>query len=110
MSEMIKNKFNVNGKDYIDLCNLIENKSIPEIEQVSQNTAQAFREIIQDMEVQKRSYNRNYNEWLVTKPRVQAIFYQGRKSFRSASEIEEIPDFLRLYAQDNDLPIIYFGE
>ncbi len=110
MSEMVKKKFNVNGEDYIDLCKLIENKSIPEIEQVSPNTAQSFREIIQDMEVQKRSYNRNYNEWLVTRPAVQAIFYQGRKSFRLASEIEEIPDFLRLYAQDNDLPIIYFGE
>ena len=45
------------------------------------------------------------NEILITRPKIQAVFYQGEKSNPA-----KIPEFLRSYAAENNLPIIYFGK
>ena len=45
---------------------------------------------------------RNYNEVLVSRPKIQGVFAYNK-------EYGKIPEFLRKYAQDNDLPIIIFG-
>ena len=62
------------------------------------------------MEIHKRKFQRDYNEVLITKGKNKAIYFVGKKEDGSRYKIEDIPEFLRKYAQDNDLPIIYFGE
>ena len=62
------------------------------------------------MEVHKRRYDRNYNEILVTRGENKAVYFVGKKADGTKYEVQDIPEFLRKYAQDNDLPIIYFGE
>ena len=47
--------------------------------------------------------DRTYNEILISRPKVQAVFSYGQN-------YENIPDFLKKYAMDNDLAIILFGD
>ena len=67
--------------------------------------AQGLRNIINNMEEGKRSHGRQYNEILVTRPKIQAVFCQSVNN-----NVDQIPEFLRKYAEENDVPIIYFGE
>ena len=76
-----------------------------ELDKINPKYAQAMREIIEEMDIHKRSYGRNYNEWLVSKPKIQGVFLESDKySYTNP------PEFLAKYAEDNDLPIIYFGK
>lgn len=54
------------------------------------------------MESRKRSGGRQYNEMLVSRPKIQGVFAYDKP-------YERIPKFLRKYAQENDIPIIISG-
>ena len=62
------------------------------------------------MEVHKRKFKRDYNEILVGKGKTTGVFFEGTDEQGIKYKAENLPEFLRKYAQDNDLPIIYFGE
>jgi len=47
------------------------------------------------------TYGRNYNEVLVTRPKIQGVFAYDRS-------ITQVPKYLRKYAQDQDIPVIIF--
>ena len=53
------------------------------------------------MDISKRNYGRNYNEILVTRPRIQAVFCYSRTP-------DSIPSYLRRFAEKNDVPIVVF--
>lgn len=53
------------------------------------------------------------NEILILRPKIQAIFFEGKyKDDGTPGQytVDKVPEYLRKYAADNDLPIIYFGE
>ena len=91
--------------EYIKFYEQIKNKSITEIDKEYPQAAAALREFFKKMEGGKRRYGRQYNEMLITRPKIQGVFNYGK-----SDDISKIPEFLRIYAQENDLPIIYFGK
>ena len=99
--------------EYRKLIPEIADKSITELDATHPEVAQVMREVFNDMEGGKRSAGRKYNEILITRPKIQGVFFQGKqKDDGTLGEytIDKVPEFLRQYAADNDLPIIFFGE
>ena len=109
ISDSIKKELNLTDKEYKELYPKISDKSITELEQEFPKVANAYRKIITNMEEGKRSYGRQYNEILVSRPQIQGVFYQGKME-AGTQEIDNVPEFLREYASEHNLPIIYFGE
>ena len=105
ISDLLKGKLGLNDNEYADLYKKISNKSITELDKTHPDVAKAMREVFAEMEGGKRAHGRQYNEILVTRPKIQGVFYEGEKS-----NPQHIPEFLRKYAAENNLPIIYFGK
>ena len=104
ISDLIKKKLNLNDKNYVELIEKIQNlKSWTTIQKFDPKVANVLKTIFDEMEMGKRRYGRQYNEFLVSKPKIQAIFSYGQ-------DYEKIPTFLKKFAMDNDLPIILLGE
>lgn len=101
---LIKKKLNLDDNQYVKLISEIQNlKSWTSIQKYNPRVASALKSVFDDMELGKRRFGREYNEVLVSRPKIQAIFSYGQ-------EYEKIPTFLKKYAMDNDLPIILLGE
>lgn len=109
ISDKIKQELNLSDEEYKELYPKISNKSITELDEEFPEVAAAYRNIINSMEEGKRSHGREYNEMLVSRPQIQGIFYQGTKD-GSEFKIEDVPEFLREYAEEHNVPIIYFGK
>lgn len=104
ISGLIKHKMGITDEEYIKYIEKIQGcKSLTDIEKVDDNFAKALREVFEEMESTKRRGDRQYNEMLVSRPKIQGVFAYDKP-------YEAIPEFLRKYAQDNDLPIIIFGK
>ncbi len=102
--DLIKNKMGINDDEYMQLLEKIQGcKSLTDIEQVDKNFAEKLKQVFEEMESRKRSGGRQYNEMLVSRPKIQGVFAYDKP-------YEKIPTFLRKYAQDNDIPIIIFGK
>ena len=109
--QLIKETLNINDEEYIALYEEIKNKPLDVLEQEKPRVANALKDIFAKMEVHKRKFQRNYNEALITKGENKAIYFYGKNADESGRyEVENIPEFLRKYAQENDIPLIYFGE
>ena len=109
--QLIKDALNINDEEYIALYEEIKNKPLDVLEQEKPYVAQALKDIFAKMEVHKRKFQRNYNEALITKGENKAIYFYGKNADETGCyKVEEIPEFLRKYAQENDIPLIYFGE
>ena len=109
--KLIKETLNLTDDEYIALYNEIKNKPMEVIEKELPHVAYALKDIFAKMEVHKRKFQRNYNEALITKGENKAIYFYGENSDKTGKyEAENLPEFLRKYAQDNDIPLIYFGE
>ena len=100
-SNQLKRHLHLSDSEYIKLIEKIEDLSIYELEQQHPNVAKAYRKIIHEAEVSKRTYGRNYNEVLVNNPKVQAIFCYDQSP-------KELPAYMRRFAQKNNIPIIVF--
>lgn len=100
----IKKKLNLSNEEYKKMIPQISDKSISEIEKENPKIAQAYRDVFKEMDIHMRRYGRDYNEFLISRPKIQAVFYEG-----AGNRVDDIPEFLRKYAQENDMPIIYFG-
>ena len=101
---LIKQKLNLDDNQYVKLISEIQNlKSWTSIQKYNPRVASALKSVFDDMELGKRRFGREYNEVLVSRPKIQAVFSYGQ-------EYEKIPTFLKKYAMDNDLPIILLGE
>lgn len=109
MPDRLKEKLKISDEEYKKLFNEISDKSISELDITHPHVSKAMREIFEEMEIHKRKYNRNYNEWLISRPKIQGIFWEGKKGNNTYS-INDVPEYLRKYAEENNLPIIYFGE
>lgn len=109
ISDKIKQELNLSDEEYKELYPKISNKSITELEKEFPEVAKAYRNIITNMEEGKRSHGREYNEMLVSRPQIQGIFYQGTTD-GVEFKIEDVPEFLREYAEEHNVPIIYFGK
>lgn len=116
-SQEFKKILNLTDDEYLKLYNEIYDKTILELDETHPEVAKKIRELFDAMEVHKRTHGRDYNEILISRPKIQAIFWQGKvkdsdidKGLRQKYTIEKVPEFLRKYAQENNLPIIYFGE
>lgn len=105
MSDNMKKRLNLSDKEYQKLYPEIADKSITELDKSHPKIAKAMREMFMEMEVHKRRHGRDYNEWLVSRPKIQGVFIQSSKY-----KYDNPPEFLIKYAVDNDLPVIYFGE
>ena len=113
ISNLVKAKMGLSDEEYRKLIPEIADKSITELDETHPEVAQVMREVFNDMEGGKRSAGRKYNEILITRPKIQGVFFQGKqKDDGTLGEytIDKVPEFLRQYAADNDLPIIFFGE
>ena len=109
--QLIKDALNINDEEYIALYEEIKNKPLDILEQEKPYVAYALKDIFAKMEVHKRKFQRNYNEALITKGENKAIYFYGKNADESGRyEVENMPEFLRKYAQENDIPLIYFGE
>ncbi|MBQ4645800.1 MAG: hypothetical protein IJB79_00470 [Candidatus Gastranaerophilales bacterium] len=87
---------------YQKLIEIQDCKSLTDVEKIDKDFADKLLGVFNDMHNGKRGFGRNYNEILVSRPKVQGVFAYD-KSYA------DIPEFLRKYAQDNDMPIIIFG-
>ncbi len=104
ISSMIKNELKLSDEEYVEHMEKIkDSKSITDIEKIDKNFAQGLLNVFKKMENGKRRGGRQYNEILVSRPKIQGTFAYDM-------EYEKIPMFLRKYAQDNDLPILIFGK
>jgi len=100
-SRQLKNELNLNDDEYIDLFPKIANRPIEKLDKTFPEVAKAYRRIFSNMETAKRSMGRNYNEILVTRPKIQAIFCWDKSP-------EHIPLYLRKFAAKHDLPVLVF--
>ncbi len=109
-SELMKKELNLSDEQYIDLYKKIKDKPIEQIEQETPYAAYAIKNIFSQMEIHKRKFQRDYNEILTGKGETTGVFFVGKDEDGNVYKPENIPEFLRKYAQDNDLPVIYLGE
>ena len=101
---LIKRKLDYYDSDYLRTIREIQDcKSITDVEEKNKKFAKTILEIFDNIHFGERKYNRQYNEILISRPKIQGVFSYGQK-------YEDIPLFLRKFAQDNDLPIIMFGD
>ncbi len=107
---LLKKKLNLTNEQYIELYESIKGKPLDVLEQEKPHVAMALKDVFKDMEIKKRKFNRDYNEILFRKGTPSAIFFVGKDKEGNRYKVEDIPAEFRKYAQDNDLPIIYFGE
>lgn len=111
MPNALKKELNISDEEYKKLYTEIADKSITELDKEKPEVANAIRKMINDMEDGKRRHGRSYNEILVARPKIQGVFYQGvREKDKQEYKYEDIPVFLREYAANNDVPIIYWGK
>ena len=101
----LKKLLNMDGAEYSKFYEQIKNMSITEIEEKYPDAGAVFKEFFKKMEGGKRAHGRQYNEMLVTRPKIQGVFDYG-----TSKDISKIPEFLRTYAAENNLPIVYFGQ
>ena len=101
ISSKLKSVLQVSDNEYIKLFHQIEDMPIEDLELKYPKVANAYRKIFNDMEVSKRSYGRNYNEILVTNPKIQAIFCYDKHP-------ENVSSYLRKYAEKHNVPIVVF--
>lgn len=105
MSDILKKRMNLSDEDYKKLYPSIANKSITELDKTNPEVAKNLREMFLEMDVHRRRHGRDYNEWLVSRPKIQGVFLQS-----SHYDNCRPPEYLAKYAEENDLPVIYFGE
>lgn len=110
LPKLIKEELHLTDEEYIKLYEKIKDKPMDELEKDYPEVAEALKNIFAKMEVHKRKFQRDYNEVLVEKGPTSAIYFVGTDEQGNEYKVEDIPEFLRKYAQDNDLPIIYFGK
>ena len=100
-SSKIKNKFSFTNQNYIEFVNKYLNMSFEDIARSNFEDAEILRKLFTEL-LQNRKHSSKYNEILVSKfNKIQAVFYSGKTT-------QEIPEYLRKFAMDNNLPIIYF--
>lgn len=111
ISEKLKKALNLSDEEYKKLYPTIADKSITELDESNPKAAQALRKMFEEMLEGQRSYGRQYNEVLVSRPKIQAVFWQGKQNDQSTPyKLEDVPVFLRKYAEEHNIPIIHFGE
>ncbi|MBQ4078995.1 hypothetical protein IJD15_07440 [bacterium] len=100
---LIKRQLSYSDDDYLKIIkNLQGCKSITDVEFKNKEFAQALLRLFETIHFGERKYNRQYNEILISRPKIQGVFSYGQK-------YEDIPFFLRKYASENNFPIIIFG-
>lgn len=99
MPDLIKKEMNLTDEEYVKLYDEISKKSLPELAKTHPETAEKLREIIKNIKDGKYEDSKIYNEFLVTHPKIQAVFNWGNA---------EIPDFLLTFASEHNLPVICF--
>ena len=103
ISDLIKKTAGLSDEEYIEKMAQIQGcRSLTDIEKTDKGFADVLKKVFDSMEAGKRRGGRQYNEMLVTRPKIQGVFAYDKK-------YKEIPEFLRKYAMDNNLPIIIFG-
>ena len=96
ISDVIKKGLNLSDEEYINLYEEIGNKSITQIEKSHPDAAKVLKQTIMNLPKGQSVYN----EILVTRPKIQAVFNYKTN--------EIIPDYLLEYASENNLPVIIF--
>jgi hypothetical protein len=79
------------------------NEAIQDIEKMDKQLADMLTPVFNKIGLGKRRGGREYNEILVSQRKFQGIFAYDRK-------YEDIPLWMRKYAQDNDLLMVIFGK
>ncbi len=101
ISQKIKECLHIDADSYKALYQDIKNKSLSEIREEYPFVSAAIKQIYMEMQGGQYTYGRNYNEVLVSRPRIQGVFAYDRS-------ITQVPRYLRQYASDADIPIIIF--
>ena len=109
-SDEVQKKFNLTKEEYLKFNDSIKNKSFEEIKAEQPQVAQKLQEIVDEMDVWRRKGDRNYNEWLISRPEIQAGFFWGKNPDGSQKSVANVPLFIREYCAKNDLPLIFFGD
>lgn len=98
----LKCNLHLSDNEYIAMQRKLEDMSLEKIEKIEPKVANTYRTLFKDMGVHIRAEGRNYNEILISNPKIQAIFCYNKKP-------EVISSYLRRYAERNDIPIVVFG-
>lgn len=101
ISQKIKECLHIDADSYKALYQDIKNKSLEEIREEYPFVSAAIKQIYMEMQGGQYTYGRNYNEVLVSRPRIQGVFAYDRS-------ITQVPRYLRKYAEDANIPIIIF--
>ncbi len=101
ISHKIKEKLHIDSDSYKSLYQDIKNKTLSEIREEYPFVSAAIKQIYMEMQGGQYTFGRNYNEVLVSRPRIQGVFAYDRS-------ITQVPKYLRQYAADADIPIIIF--
>ena len=101
ISQKIKESLHIDAESYKALYQDIKNKTLSEIRKDYPFVSAAIKQIYMEMQGGQYTYGRNYNEVLVSRPRIQGVFAYDRS-------ITQVPRYLRKYAADADIPIIIF--
>ena len=104
ISDLIKEELQLSDEEYISKIDKIRNcKSLQDIEKEDKSLADMLTPVFNKVGLGNRRGGRRYNEVLVSQRKFQGAFAYDKK-------YEDIPVWMRKYAQDNDLLLIIFGE
>ena len=99
----VQKELHLTPKEYYERIKSFPNSpSLTDIEKIDKEFADGLHNSINNMNSRNRKFGRKYNEILVSRPKIQGTFAYDKK-------YEDIPYFLRKYAQDNDKLLIIFG-
>lgn len=102
--DLIKKEMQLSDEEYIRKAEKLRNcKSVQDIEKIDKNFADSILSIFDKVGLGQRRDGRRYNEILVSQRKIQGAFAYDMK-------YEDVPPWMRKYAQDNDLLLIILGE
>ncbi len=100
--DLFKRALNFDDAQYADFVEKYQNMTFAQIEAQNPDAASKLRAALDDANEDKKKKNKSYNEVLITRGQIQAVFIRKDK-------LNDIPLFLRKYAQKYDVPVVLLG-
>ncbi len=100
--DLFKKALNLSDKEYIDFVEKYQNMTPTQIEAENPDIASKMNTALHDANEDKKKKGKTYNEILITRPQIQAVFIRKDK-------LSRVPLFLRKYAQEHDIPVVFIG-
>jgi hypothetical protein len=100
--KLFKESMQLSDEEYADFIEKYSNMTLAQIEKQDPDVARKINEVLKNANNEKIKKGKSYNEILVTRPEIQAVFVRKNES-------NSMPLFLRKYAQEHDIPVVLLG-